>query len=1752
MSSTHTLGYSVGGAANRHAGSFNDQWLQQLQWHLLRVDGEVAYYRVRSPNAVRPWVIVRPAGSATGNVFRRLEHEFQLRDALDPAWAVVPTALLYSAEGPLLVLDEPGGRGLDETLGSELSISLFLQLAVGAAQALACLHGSGVLHRDLKPCQFVEGEDGVVRLGGFALSRRLDPEHSSLVDDGQAVISGSLAYMSPEQAGRLGAATDERSDLYSLGVTLYELLVGRLPYQANDAVEWLHQHLAQQPPAPERLRPDVPPPLGAIILRLLAKNPAQRYPSAATLVQVLRRALVQWREAAEILPAEPDDVGPLPGGWSPMLVGREQAMARLQACVDRLGSTGEPGWVLVSGPYGIGKSVLLRQLHQELAASPLRVAAARFEPARQSIPYAAICAALRSLVLQVLGERPAVLLRWRQRLRRALGVRAHLMLALVPEIEWVIGADALESPLQWRPAGQRGASEENVSLEGLLADCLSAFARPDKPLVLLFDDMQWLDQQSLDLLAGLAQWRVRHLLWVGAYREAAAGEQPALAQLLLRARQHGVEEIHLKPLAAGEVQTMLAGQLRWQSAELAELAALVMQKSAGNPFFVQQLLCSLVEEDQLRFVPATLAVSAHWAWDAARLAEYPVTENVLELMLARLGRLPAATRRVLGLLALLGSRADAECVTRLGNCTLARLRNDLLPAVAAGLLRTDCEGWRFSHERVREVAYRLVPAEQRSQEHTRIARLLISDMGESPARPPMATGLPANTPPQVVKDSRGTLFRIALHIQQASRDEVLETDRTAFIDVLLQAARRARDTDALPFALEYLRLARELGGERRWQSHYRQCHALETLYIVCLIQSAEHSAAGASIRRLLGRVASVEERAMLHVLKVQSCSLAGDYPGAVQAGVAGLALVGIEFAGGASDAGAACARVQELVGGRSIGALIDLPANQDTRVNATLELLASLIAPAAFSQAGLALLVVSRMVELTLAHGLCPASPRGLAWYGAALAQHGGDYQQGLRFADLASRLVARMPVPEHQASVLLALAHVSVWIRPLSFSIECDERAVAAGRSEGVAVDSFYASHQLLCLLLARGEPLDRLQAQAEATLLQAGATRTGEGQLLLQTQLLFLQRLRGEPTAPGVVLIALQRDVMQASMMPARFWWWLFEAIEAFHRGEHGQSLRALELAAGLVWSLPAHLHHLDLALYRALNLAALHDPATAPARTLAAIAPAHAQLRRWADLNPSLFLDKCLLVEAQMAELEGQALQALGLYEAAICHAASMESAPMQALAHELAARCNQQLGLVTAARSHWRQARDHYLRWGALAKVRLLEARHRCLHDAQNGGRASLDLRQGQQHLDLISVTKASQALSREVVLDRLIETLISNIVVHAGAQRGALVLLRPGHDAQRDEPRVVARGETREGGIAVDLRHVTIDAAQLPTAIVYRVLRSGQWVVGDDEGSMLCLPLLKQGEVTGLIYLDNPMTAGLFTEARVAVLELLAAQAAISLETSRLYGELLEENQRRRATEVQLRNARTELAQVNQATLMGELAASIAHEINQPLVSIVANASASLRWLNRATPQVDEALDGLRDIVSDGRRAADIVVALRTLAKQRTPNRSRLNIDEVIRQVLLLTTADIEHRHVAVSACLNAAGSRVFADGVLMQQVFYNLVVNALEAMDSLDEGQRQLTLVSAVVAPGEVMVYVEDSGNGIDPAHRSKIFDAFFTTKPTGMGMGLAICRSILVAHGGTLHAMAGRSGETLLVLTLPEMAGAEIDERAV
>jgi serine/threonine protein kinase len=642
------------------------------------------------------------------DTLNRLAHEYGLKDELDGGWAVRPLALLRERDRAMLVLEDPGGELLERLLGQPMAAEPFLHLALGLAAAIARLHQRGLIHKDIKPAHIlVDRASDAVRLTGFGIASRLPRQRQA--PDPPAVIAGTLAYMAPEQTGRMNRSIDARSDLYSVGVTLYQMLTGSLPFTASDPMEWVHCHIARRPVPPAERVPGAPAALSAIIMKLLAKTAEERYQTAAGVECDLRRCLAQWDAEGRI-----DDF-PLGEGDMPdrlliaeKLYGRAREVDALLAAFDRVVTSGVPELVLVSGYSGIGKSAVVHELHKALVPPRGLFASGKFDQYRRDIPYAPLVQAFQGLIRPLLGKSEAELAPWRDLLRGALGPNGQFMVDLVPELRLIIGDQPPVFALPPQDAQHR--------FQVVFRRFVSVFARPEHPLVLFLDDLQWLDGATLDLLEHLAtEPELRHLLLVGAYRDNEVTHAHPLIRRLAAIRSAGgrVQECVLAPLTLEDVGRLIADALRGPPEHVAPLASLVHEKTAGNPFFTIQFLIALAEEGLL----AVDHGQGLWSWDLERIRAKGYTDNVVDLMLGHLRRLPTATQGALQLLACLGNSVATSTLAVIRGGGEAALEAALWEAVRAGLVLRLEGSYRFLHDRVQEAAYALVPEGERPALH---------------------------------------------------------------------------------------------------------------------------------------------------------------------------------------------------------------------------------------------------------------------------------------------------------------------------------------------------------------------------------------------------------------------------------------------------------------------------------------------------------------------------------------------------------------------------------------------------------------------------------------------------------------------------------------------------------------------------------------------------------------------------------------------------------------------------------------------------------------------------------------------------------------------------------------------------------------------------------------------------------------------------------------------------------------------------
>ncbi len=1382
------------------------------------------------------------------------------------------------------VPESAGYKCLDALLNAPMDSATFLPIAIGIASALAKVHQSGLVHRDVKPANILLHPDsGEVRLTGFGLASRLARERQRPAPPES--IAGTLAYMAPEQTGRMNRSVDSRSDLYAFGVTLYQMLTGSLPFTAVEPMELVHCHIARQVEPPHQRVPHLAPILSAIVMKLLAKAAEERYQTAAGVEADLRRCLTE-RRINEFPLGERDTPDQLI--IPEKLYGRAREVETLQAAFERVVNNGAPELVLVSGYAGVGKSAIVNELHRTLVPARGLFAAGKSERYKRDIPYSTLAQAFRALLRPLLGKSGAELASWRAALQEALGPNAGLVVDLVPEVAHIIGPPA--------PVPELPPQEAHQRFQLIFRRFIDVFARPEHPLVLFLDDMQWLDVATLDLIEDLLTHSDRQsLMLIGAYRD----NEVDAAHLLTRKRDAlqaaggKVAQITLAPLAREHLEQLLADALHSHPGRVAPLARLVHDKTAGNPFFAIQFICSLADEGLLIFDHD----AAHWSWDLERIHTKGYTDNVVELMVGKLGRLSTESQQDLQLLACMGTDAELVMLETVFRLPEDGLRGRLWEAIRAGLIICTANSCSFVHDRVQEAAYSLLPEEARAQLHLRIGRTLTA-------------AIPAEKLPEMIFEVVNQLNRGTLLITSAD-------ERERLAELNLVAGKRAMASSAYASALTYFSAGAALIGEDAWARRQQLAFALELHAADCELWLGAQPSVEQRLAALATRTVGTIQCAAVASRRVDLYTLSRAIERAVAVGLDYLRQVGIDWAAHPTPLAASreYQRIWLQLGNRPIEDLVDLPPMDDPASRATLDVLTALGAPTLYTDENLYALTTCRVVNLSLERGNSDATPTHYAAVGLIAGDRFGDYDAGYRLGKMACELTARRGLTRFAGKAYSNFALLVPWTRPLREGIEPARRAFQMASEQGDPMFAAYACRKISSMLLAAGEPLDLVEREAEHGLEFVRTIRYEYAADLISAPLALVRTLRGGSAKFG----ALELGPFTESSFEARLtghpalgvpecFYWIRKLQARFFAGDYAAANDAAEHAARcfststslLVMLLERADYHLYAALSRAACCAPMGPDSYAQHRE--ALAAHERQLRAWAENCPQNFEDSAVLLGAEIARIEGRTLEAMDLYQRAIRVARTNGFVQNEALSYELAARCYAARGLDEIARLYQGNARQAYLRWGAHGKVRQLDQLHAGTEQDDRALPPAGMIVAPVDDLDLATVIKVSLAVSSEIVPEKFIESLLRTAIEHAGADRGLLILPRDG------EFLIQAEASTGASSVSVSLSEIPVSADLLPVSVICYAARTREIVMLDDTSagsphaadqyiaaqgirSLLCLPLLKQGVLVALLYLENRLAAGVFTPGRMAVLEVLASQAAISLENSLLYRQL---------------------------------------------------------------------------------------------------------------------------------------------------------------------------------------------------------------------------------------------------------------------
>lgn len=1460
-------------------------------------------YRATDADGVPVVLKLLRAELANAAMLARFREEFELQQGIDGAHVLRASALLPFRNSLCMVLEDFGGISLDAHLQRhELSLDGTLQLSLEIVAGIAEIHAAGLIHKDISLANILwNPASGQLKLADFGIATRLREDFvTGIAAD---AVEGSLAFISPEQTGRMSRPVDIRSDYYAFGVVLFRLLTGQLPFQADDALQWVHAHLARQPVAPATLNGKIPDMLSALVMKLLAKNPEERYQSSGGILHDLERCRAGLRDNGFIAPfalGEADYSGRLQ--ISKKLYGREDALALLAQSIEAAGQ-GRVRAVLVRGYSGIGKSALVEEVCRRANAQDSQFLSGKHDQYLRNIPYSALADAMEDHVRQLLAEPEATVAVWRDALLAALDGGAPFLTAVAPFTARLIG----EQPEPPEASGP----EMQSRIYRAIVDFLQVFAA-DKPLVLCLEDLQWVDAATLHLVERLlGDDELHNLLLLLVYRdnEVDAGHPLALLLDRLAARDVAVPAIELEPLTADDVACLIADTLHCATDAAAKLAHLVHDKTGGNPFFIDKFIAHLHDEGLLVFD----AGMPGWRWDREAIAvAAEVTDNVVELLLLRLNKLPQATRLALSKGSFIGNTFAQAQLAELCETEPNCIATDLQPALQENLVqRFEREGtmYRFQHDRVQEAAASLIAAGDAAALHLRIGETLLAEL------------------PSIEREAR--IFEIAEHLNCGIGDNPPREAALAAAGVDHAAARRGRLAGAYEHALAFARQGRALLPPDAWDSVHELAFNLNSEAQFNAFLSADFSEAERRFAEVLAHENSPVALADCYRAMLLQKSMQGQVEEAVQLGLDILARLGMPISLetlGAEIPGE-LARFEQALVDTSFDALLERQPIADERIAKRVEVMSTLITTAYFSNFQLSLWLEVKTANLLIEEGSAPGMAFLVAAVNIAYIALRGDYRSGNPIQLFAMELARRTnDKPGYASATHLYSMMCAHWNRPIREVLPYAREAFVALVAVGEVQQAGFTYYTTAAARFEQGEPLGDVVQEVLRGLAYAGKTGNFGATNSLLTWRQTIRALRGETAEPLAFggddfdETAFIAELSGAAMIQPLCLYHIYKLELANFFGdaeaawEHSQrGGERIQFKAGL---LPFGSYHFHAAL-AGCGYLALHREAAPDVAALAAVESGETLLAAWALGAPSSYAHKLALVRAEKARIQGDKWRALENYEAAIRGARDNGFVQEEALAAELAARFYADCGLEAMAHEHFKRALNAYELWGASAKVAALRASREWGEVMPQTAAITSSQLSGGFDLDLETVIRCVEAVTREIDYAKLLHTLLRIVMENAGAGRGALLLERDG------ALRVVAEGDA-DAAIRL-LPELPLESGFFGAqSVVSYVRRSLDGIVLDDAGrdarfakdehirahqvkSLLCLPILKQGVLSGMLYLENNLASHVFNPQRVQILQIVAGQAAAAIENASLYAGL-EQRVRERTRELDEQNA----------------------------------------------------------------------------------------------------------------------------------------------------------------------------------------------------------------------------------------------------
>jgi len=1452
----------------------------------------------------------------------RYRQEYDITRSLNQEGVIKAYGLEPYQNTLVMFLEDFGGQSL-ATLKQQHPSTLenFLEIAIKITTALGEIHAANIIHKDINPSNIVYSpQTQQLKIIDFGISTRLSRENPTLKN--LKSLEGTLAYISPEQTGRMNRSLDYRTDFYSLGVTFYELLTGQLPFMTEDVLELVHCHIAKSPIPPHQLvgahrRAPISKAISNIVMKLMAKTAEERYQSAWGLKTDLEECLKQLRSRGEISDfalgtQEVCDRFQI----SQKLYGREREVEALLQAFERV-TTGQSEFLLVAGYSGIGKSSLVQEIYKPITAKRGYFISGKFDQYQRNIPYSAIIQTFKELSQQLLTETDAQLAEWKEKIISAVGVNGRVIIEIIPEVELIIG--------QQPPLLDLAPAEVQKRFNLVFQDFIKVFTEPAHPLAIFLDDLQWADGASLKFIELLLTSSDAGLLLIGAYRDNEVNAAHPLRLTLenIQKEEVRIQEIFLKPLELETVNRWLAETLAASRETTQNLAELVHRKTGGNPFFITEFLQALHTENLLNFDYG----QKRWNWDINQVQKRNFTDNVVELMVTKIQKVPSGTQEVLKLATCIGNQFELETLAVIAETSARDTALNLQEAVAEGLIEPLANEYKmvllepleneknqaaqlkvkyqFSHDRIQQAAYSLIPDEFKQRVHLQIGQLLLQ-----------------NTPESQTEEK---IFELVNQLNHGSELVNNQQQRDKIANLNLIAGQKAKSSSAYQPALIYLQQGLAWLGRDGWQKQYETALALNVEAAEAAYFCGQFEEMESLVAAVLQNANGVLDKVKAYEVKIFACIAQHKNQEAIETGLAVLKLLGVRLPKNPTklDVLLSMVRTKLILAGKQIENILTFPEMLESPKKAAMQILNSIGSAAYFAVPNLMPILAFKGVSLCIKYGNTFSSPVIYAVHGLVLCGVLGDIELGYRFGDLALKVLEQLQTRNVEArTVMLVNYFIRHWrehpqqtLQPLldgySTGLETLELEDAGYCAITYCQYSYYIGKKLVLLEREIANYSEVFQKFKQEQIFHSL-------NLFRQAVLNLMDEAENPSCLIGEVYDESETLQLDLETNDAGFVFHLYICklmlcylFEQEQEALDNAALAEIYIDGGIgTPGVPIFYFYDSLASVRVYPSC----PKSQRKYLYRQVQSNQKKMKKWAHYAPMNYLQKFYLVEAERYRILGQTQKAMDCYDRAIALAKENQYIQEEALAYELAAKFYLSQGKELIARTYLQEAHYRYLRWGAIAKVKHLENRYpellpkseTFLSANSTTSVTSTSGKQNSETLDLATVIKASQAISGEIVLEQLLMKLMKILLENTGAQTGYLILEQEGKFA------IEASGTVETDSITV-LQSLPLET-KVPVSIINYVARSRESVIcnnASDEGkfntdpyiqqhhpkSILCTPLVNQGKLISIVYLENNLTVGAFTPQRIEIVNVLSSQAAISIENAKLYTEVRQNESR---------------------------------------------------------------------------------------------------------------------------------------------------------------------------------------------------------------------------------------------------------------